>query len=110
MEATNRTKKQQAKREKQRLISRGLEVSDDEQDLVFTGLESLSADIAAEKARVEAGMAAGSSDEDEDEDLHTGPDKGDGEIQQDEDELDNVKKRKDLLLVLDFAGLQKYKR
>lgn len=94
MEATNRTKKQQAKREKQRLISQGLEVSDDEQDLVFTGLESLSADIAAEKARVEAGKAAGSSDEDEDEDLHTGPDKGDGEIQQDEDELDNVKKRK----------------
>ena len=39
MEATNRTKKQQAKREKQGLISQGLEVSDDEQDLVFTGLE-----------------------------------------------------------------------
>ena len=75
MEATNRTKKQQAKRERQRLISQGLEVSDDEQDLFFSGLESLKTDIESEKARVEAGVTALSSDDDEDEDLNNGKDK-----------------------------------
>ena len=94
MEATNRTKKQQAKRERQRLISQGLEVSDDEQDLVFSGLESLKTDIESEKARVEAGVTALSSDDDEDEDLNNGPDRGDGEIRDDDDELDSGKKHK----------------